>query len=80
MSTLTQRFARLRPYFRSGKKGVVVAAIASLVTAATEPVLPALMKPLLDDGFGQSQWALRLVPVIINDDLVLRGAACCYVK
>ncbi|HRH88426.1 MAG TPA: lipid A export permease/ATP-binding protein MsbA [Rubrivivax sp.] len=74
MSTLTQRFARLRPYFRSGKKGVVVAAIASLVTAATEPVLPALMKPLLDDGFGQSQWALWLVPAIIIGVFVLRSA------
>ena len=69
-----QRYAHLVPYFKSGRSGIVVAAAASLLTAATEPVLPALMKPLLDQGFGSSQWALWLVPTIIIGLFVLRGA------
>ena len=48
---------------------------ASLITALTEPVLPALMKPLLDKGFGQADIPLWLVPVVIIGLFVLRGAA-----
>ncbi len=75
MSTLKQRIAHLGPYFKSGRRGIAVAALASLFSAATEPVLPALMKPLLDRGFGNVQWALWLVPVTIIGLFVLRGAA-----
>jgi subfamily B ATP-binding cassette protein MsbA len=75
MPTLKQRFARLAPYFRSGRRGVVVAVVGSLITAATEPVLPALMKPLLDQGFGQADIALWLVPVVIVGLFLLRSAA-----
>ncbi len=75
MPSLKQRFARLAPYFRSGKRGVVVAVAGSLITALTEPVLPALMKPLLDKGFGQADVALWLVPVVIVGLFVVRSAA-----
>jgi subfamily B ATP-binding cassette protein MsbA len=74
MPTLSQRIARLRPYFKSGKRGAVVAIVASLIAALTEPVLPALMKPLLDSGFGQAHIALWLVPVVIIGLFVLRSA------
>ncbi|MGL6112123.1 MAG: lipid A export permease/ATP-binding protein MsbA [Rubrivivax sp.] len=70
-----QRSARLAPYFKSGKRGLVVAIAGSLITAASEPVLPALMKPLLDQGFGQADIALWLVPVVIIGLFVLRSAA-----
>ncbi len=75
MPSLQQRFARLGPYFRSGKRGVAVAIAGSLVTALTEPVLPALMKPLLDQGFGQADIALWLVPVVIVGLFLLRSVA-----
>ena len=65
MPTLLQRLARFAPYFRSGRHGIAVAFGASLVMALTEPVLPALMKPLLDNGFGQTDIPLWLVPVVI---------------
>ena len=65
MPTLSQRIAKLRPYFKSGKRGIVVAMLASLIAALTEPVLPALMKPLLDSGFGQSGIPLWSVPAVI---------------
>jgi ATP-binding cassette, subfamily B, bacterial MsbA len=75
MPTLLQRVTRLMPYFRSGRRGMAVAFAASLVSALTEPVLPALMKPLLDSGFGQSVFPLWLVPAVIIGLFVLRGAA-----
>jgi len=52
----------------------VVAIVASLIAAATEPVLPALMKPLLDSGFGNSSVPLWLVPVVIMGLFLVRSA------
>jgi subfamily B ATP-binding cassette protein MsbA len=74
MPTLSQRIAKLRPYFKSGRRGIAVAIVASLIAALTEPVLPALMKPLLDSGFGQTTIALWLVPLVIIGLFVLRSA------
>jgi subfamily B ATP-binding cassette protein MsbA len=79
MSTLLQRSARLAPYFRSGRRGLAVAVAGSLVMALTEPALPALMKPLLDQGFGKAQIALWLVPVVIIGLFVVRGA-CTFIS
>ncbi len=75
MSTLQQRLARFAPYFKSGRLGIAVAFAASLIMALTEPVLPALMKPLLDEGFGHTEVPLWLVPVVLIGIFVLRGAA-----
>jgi ATP-binding cassette, subfamily B, bacterial MsbA len=74
MPPLLQRVTRLKPYFKSGKRGIVVAVVASLIAAATEPVLPALMKPLLDSGFGNSSVPLWLVPVVIMGLFLVRSA------
>jgi subfamily B ATP-binding cassette protein MsbA len=74
MPPLSQRIANLKPYFKSGRRGIVVAIVASLIAALTEPVLPALMKPLLDSGFGQTDIALWLVPTVIIGLFVLRSA------
>ena len=73
--SLRQRFVRLAPYFKSGHRALAVAVAGSLVAALTEPVLPALMKPLLDEGFGQADIPLWLVPVVIVGLFVLRSAA-----
>ena len=75
MPTLLQRIARLAPYFKSGRRGMAVAFAASLVSALTEPVLPALMKPLLDSGFGQSVFPLWWVPALIIGLFIVRSAA-----
>jgi subfamily B ATP-binding cassette protein MsbA len=72
---LTRRLARIAPYFKHARKGFVVAICASLVGAATEPVLPALMKPLLDEGFQAGAIPLWLVPLVIVGLFALRGAA-----
>ena len=75
MPTLLQRFARITPYFRHARAGLVVAFIGSLLGAATEPLIPELMKPLLDQGFSAGKLALWMVPVAIVGIFALRGAA-----
>ncbi len=75
MPTLLQRFARIAPYFRQGRIGIVVAFIGSLVGAATEPLIPELMKPLLDQGFTGGKLALWMVPVAIVGIFAVRGVA-----
>jgi len=75
MQPLKQRFARIAPYFASARAGFAIAMLASLVGAATEPVLPALMQPLLDKGFKAAGVPLWIVPLVIVGLFALRGAA-----
>jgi subfamily B ATP-binding cassette protein MsbA len=75
MPTLLQRLARIAPYFRTSRRGFVVALIAAAVSAATEPMIPALLKPLLDRGFSGPGFPLWLVPVVIIGLYVVRGGA-----
>ncbi len=74
--TLAQRLARLWPYLRPGRRGLAGAGLGALVGAATEPAIPALLKPLLDEGFGtERSWPLWWVPVLIVGLFALRGLA-----
>ena len=75
--TLLPRLARIAPYFRSSRIGFGVAIAAAAVAAATEPLIPALLKRLLDDGFasGARHFALWMVPVAVIGLFVLRGLA-----
>ena len=75
MPTLLQRFSRIAPYFRQARIGLLVALVGSLIGAATEPMIPALLKPLLDQGFGAGQLPLWAVPVAIVGLFTLRGVA-----
>ena len=75
MPTLQQRLARLAPYFKSAKRGVAVAIASSLVTALTEPALPAMLKPLLDRGFDNPDIPLWLVPLVIVGLFIVRSIA-----
>ncbi len=74
-TTLTARLKRLAPYLRSGRAGLIGAAVAALVAAATEPAIPALMQPLLDQGFAGRGLPLWWVPVIIVGLFTVRGVA-----
>ena len=75
MPTLLQRFSRLFPYLRTGRRGLVAAGIGSLIGAATEPAIPALMQPLLDKGFTRGTLPLWMVPLAIIGLFVVRGVA-----
>lgn len=72
---LRQRLARISPYF-GGQRGYwTLAIIATLIGAATEPLIPALLQPLLDNGFTQGTLPLWQVPVFIVGLFVIRGLA-----
>ena len=74
--TLLQRLARIAPYFRASRGGFVVAFAAAATAAATEPMIPALLKYLLDHGFGAARsFPLWMVPVAIVGLFMVRGLA-----
>ena len=50
-SPLRARLARIAPYFKSSRRGFVLAFFGSVVGALTEPLIPLLLKWLLDKGF-----------------------------
>ncbi|MDP1526741.1 MAG: lipid A export permease/ATP-binding protein MsbA [Rhodocyclaceae bacterium] len=69
-----QLYFRLLGYVRPYWRGFALAIAALLVTAATEPLFPALMKPLLDKGFdGQPRDDLYLAPFAIVAIFAVRG-------
>jgi subfamily B ATP-binding cassette protein MsbA len=69
-------YLRLLGHVRPHWKGFVLTLAATVLAAATEPLFPALMKPLLDKGFGQggNDW-LAWLPLAIIGIFVLRGVA-----
>ena len=70
-----QRFARLLPYIRDSRAGLLAAVLGALVTALTEPLIPALMNRLLDQGFTRGQLPLWMVPTAIIGLFALRSVA-----
>jgi subfamily B ATP-binding cassette protein MsbA len=75
MPSVLQRFARVAPYFRTGKAALAAAGLAALVGAATEPLIPALMQPLLDKGFAGQSLPLWVIPLVIVGLFAVRGVA-----
>ena len=72
---LWDRLRRLSLYFGNQRPIWVLAIVATLVGAITEPLIPALLKPLLDRGFTQGSLSLWMVPLAIMGIFALRGAA-----
>jgi len=69
-------YKRLMRYTRPYLRGFVFALAGMVVAAATEPLFPALMKPLLDQGFVEKGGIpLWTVPVAIIGIFVVRGIA-----
>jgi subfamily B ATP-binding cassette protein MsbA len=73
--TLARRLARLAPYFGRQKALWGLALLATLVGAGTEPLIPALLKPLLDQGFSAGTLPLWAVPLAVVGLFALRGSA-----
>ncbi|MDP2029976.1 MAG: lipid A export permease/ATP-binding protein MsbA [Thiobacillus sp.] len=62
--------AYVKPYWRM----FALSLVALILTAATEPMLPALFKPLLDQGFvAKDQAFIRWVPLLLLALFVVRG-------
>ena len=73
--SITARLRQFWPYFQSAKSGIAIAALTTLVGALTEPMIPALLKTLLDQGFGKGDIDLWKVPVALLALFGVRGAA-----
>jgi len=74
-TSLWQRLRRVAPWF-SGHPGTLVLGVLGIfVGSATEPAIPALMKPLLDKGFQEGSFALWQIPVVLLLLFAVRGAA-----
>lgn len=66
---------RIWPYFRQAKGGVVIIVIATVITSATEPLIPALLKPLLDKGFQKGAIDVWMIPAVLLAVFGIRGLA-----
>ena len=75
MNSLKQRLGRLMPYFRDSRPPMVLAGVALVVAAATEPAIPALLKILTDKGFKPGAFPIWAIPLAIVTLFVIRGAA-----
>jgi subfamily B ATP-binding cassette protein MsbA len=70
----SQLYWRLLGYVRPYWKGFALALLVMIGVAATEPLFPALMKPLLDKGFaGTARNDLYLAPLAILGIFLVRG-------
>ena len=74
-SPLRERLRRIVPYFASSRRGFAIALAGSVVGALTEPLIPLLLKWLLDKGFQLGGVPLWAVPAAVIGLTLVRGAA-----
>lgn len=74
-SSLVQRVGRVFPYIRHVRHFWIVVLVATIIGAATEPAVPGLLKPLLDQGFQKNSFNPWLVPVALLGLYGIRGLA-----
>lgn len=70
-----QRLRRIWPYFSQSPSAWAVAVGATVVASATEPLVPALLQPLLDKGFRKGGIDIWMVPVSLLLLFGVRGFA-----
>jgi subfamily B ATP-binding cassette protein MsbA len=68
-----QRLLRLHPYFGQQRGMWIIAVLATVTGALTEPLIPALFQPLLDKGFTQNALPLWSIPLAVIGLFMLRG-------
>ena len=73
--SLLARLRRLHAYFGYQRLAWAMALLATVVAAITEPLIPALLKPLLDQGFTEGSLNLWMVPAAIIGVFLVRGLA-----
>ena len=67
-------YLRLLTYVRPYWKAFAVSIVTLILLAATEPLFPALMKPLLDEGFtNKNQTYIKWTPILLVGMFMLRG-------
>lgn len=74
--TSTQLYLRLLTYVRPYWRVFAISIVCMAITAATEPLLPALLKPFLDGTFIQKDDSIiRWAPIFILVIFFVRGVA-----
>lgn len=67
-------FKRLWAYIRQYKTGLVAAVVALVISAVADTYMISLLKPLLDEGFGNAESDfLKILPFIIFAMMFIRG-------
>jgi len=72
---LLNRLARLWPYFGKPYAAWFMAFGATVVMSLTEPLIPALMQPLLDKGFQKGALEVWVIPLALISLFGIRGLA-----
>lgn len=71
-----QTFKRLWEIIRLYKSGLYVAIVALVINAASDTYMISLLKPLLDEGFGNAESDfLKTLPLIIFVMMLVRGSS-----
>ena len=73
--SLYQRLKRVAPWFSGHPAALALGIVGIFVGAATEPAIPAMMKPLLDSGFDRGTLELWMIPVVLLLLFGVRGFA-----
>ncbi len=74
-ASLWARLRRVYAYFALQPRLWLYAVLATLVGALTEAAVPAMLKPLLDQGFSEGTLPLWMVPAGVLFMFILRGVA-----
>ena len=74
-ASLWLRLRRVAPWFGGHPATLALAILGIVVGSASEPAIPALMKPLLDNGFQQGSFELWQIPVVLLLLFAVRGFA-----
>jgi ATP-binding cassette, subfamily B, bacterial MsbA len=69
------KLLRLAPYAQGNAAYFALMLVAVIIVALSEPLIPALMQPLLDKGFSAGSLALWTIPVALVGVFTVRGAA-----
>lgn len=69
------RLKSIWPFFKPKRAAWIIAVIATVVASLTEPLIPALLQPLLDKGFNKEGFNLWIVPATLLLLFGVRGLA-----
>lgn len=72
---IVSRLLRVLSYFSNPKTAWVALTLSVILGSVLEPTIPALLKPLLDQGFGSKELTLWHVPLLIIGLFMLRSGA-----
>jgi len=73
--TVWERLIKVVGYFTKPRSAWIALTLSVIVGSALEPTIPALMKPLLDHGFGAPDLNYWLIPMAVIGLFSLRSSA-----